>query len=155
MVDSDRKIVFEMLLRLIFVVILCIKCTLGFSTGAGSQACLSMTPNHQGNVPQLSASPVTILLSTNNVLQGQTVSVTIQGLRNDYAFRGFMIQARASNSADVQVVGSFRGTEGIGVVNCLTFPPNSVATHSNNELKTSITLFWDAPINFVGLLNFQ
>lgn len=142
-----------MLLKIICFTILSLELAFGHPTGAGESACVSMVPGHKGIHPQISASPVSISVSNNNVTQGETVTVTIRGLKDDYAFLGFMIQARAQTE-DIQVVGTFQETKGMKIVNCTTLHPNAVASHSGRDPKKSVALSWEASTDYVGPVNF-
>lgn len=136
----------------IFCVILRFQCSWTFSSGAGLSACETMTPNHGLNQPQISLSPVTITLSTQNVRQGEFLTVTLEG-QDGFEFRGFMIQLRTLTE-ELNVVGRFEIKEGMRTVFC-SFPQDSVATHTSATPRTKIELTWQAPTTFVGIANFQ
>lgn len=139
------------------IVILCVVLKLhlssAFSSGAGTSACETMTPQHGSNEPQTSEAPFTFSLSSQNVGQGETMTITIES-ENDFGFRGFMIQARGLTEAS-EVVGRFEFIDGSRSVLCGDLPPNSVATHSSSALKTRLQLTWQAPTDFIGIINFQ
>lgn len=142
------------------IVILCIVLKLqlsskvtAFSSGAGSSACETLTPQHGSNEPQITEAPFVFNLSTQNVGQGETMTISIEA-ENSFGFRGFMIQARTLTEAP-EVIGQFEFIEGSRSVSCADLPPNSVATHSSSALKIKLQLTWQAPINFVGIINFQ
>jgi hypothetical protein len=138
---------------ILITVILKLQSSWGFSSGAGTSSCSTLTPSHDGNQPQTSEVPVTFNLSTQNLRQGETMTITIEA-NEFFSFRGFMIQARTLED-DSQVVGSFEFIEGTRNVVCADLPQNSVATHSAATLKNRLELVWRAPTNFVGIINFQ
>lgn len=144
----------DMWLQLVvFCVILRLQATWAFSSGAGTSACESITPSHPPHEPQISMAPIILTLSTQNLRQGETMTLTIEA-QEDFAFRGFMIQARtlAENS---QVVGRFLERDNMRTVSCLTLAEESVATHINAALKTRIEFTWQAETTFIGIINFQ
>lgn len=120
-------------------------------------SCAHMTPNHPGGdgpaLPQTSDAPITIRLSKTEVMQGQTVTLTLEG-QNGFLIQGFIVQAR-TKAAVPEVVGRFVVTEGMRLMNCANLPEASVATHPNRDVSSSIQLTWMAPENVVGDVAFS
>lgn len=110
--------------------------------GAHPAACLTMTPLHGQNIPQNTQPPVTLSLSDQIILQGQTVTLTIEGI-DGFQFRGFLVQARTLAPA---IIGTFLNTDGTRALACPTLAENTVVTHVNSQLKSSVQLVWQAPI---------
>lgn len=143
-----------MWLKLVFLcVVLRFQSTWSSSSGAQPSSCRTLTPSHGENQPQISEAPVTITLSAQNVRQGESMTVTIEG-QNGFAFRGFIIQAQALTE-EAQVVGRFDVTENMRLMSCEGLPIDSVATHPNAALKTRIEFTWQAQTNYLGIINFQ
>lgn len=139
--------------KVLVLALLCIKCILGFSGGAGSDACTSMMPGHNQLLPQTTPAPVSITTLTNNLRQGQNMTMTIQSL-NDFTYAGFMVQVRVTPGGN-QVVGRFHTSAGIRSVNCSPLPADSVVTHINNAPKVRVAFVWEAPSAFTGVVSFQ
>ena len=139
--------------KVIFLVILSHQSSYSFSTGGGTTACATLTPSHAPHVSQTSEPPYTITLSDQFVLQGQSLTLTIASTTPGIFFRGFMIQARTLE--DQLVIGRFTETDTARAVNCGLLPVSSVATHRTNNEKSQITLTWEAPTTFFGVMNFQ
>ncbi|CRK94858.1 CLUMA_CG008350, isoform A [Clunio marinus] len=136
------------------ILFMCVNHILAFRTGAGTSACATMMPNHEGNVPQTTEPPYTISVSSNNVIQGEVLTVTIEDPSRIFQFRGFLIQARPSQ-ASTEVIGTFFESPNARNVACVgNFPVDSVSTHRDSTLKSSITLRWQAPQNFRGTVQF-
>lgn len=142
-----------MLLRSLILVFL-IKSSRGFITGAGTSACVTMTPSHNNVESQITAMPVSMTPSVTNVMQGQTMTFVLEGIQTGYLFRGFIARAQ-SLAEDPQVLGSFVITEGMRTVQCPTMSTTAVATHTSAEQKTRIELTWVAPTEFSGIINMQ
>lgn len=135
-----------------FVLIISITSCLAFSGGSGSGACVTMMPNH-GSLPQGTVPPVSIRISQSNVPQGRTMTLAIEGI-DIFVFRGFLIQAR-SFAENPRVLGSFHITPQMRILDCDTHPQNSVATHVNSAFKGSVDFIWEAPLDYLGMINFQ
>lgn len=93
-------------------------------------------------------------MSSSTVKQGDTLTVTIQSLDENYSFRGFIIQAR-NRADDTKVIGKFRVADGIRTMDCEELPADSVATHTNSGPKSKVHVQWIAPKTFLGLVIFQ
>jgi hypothetical protein len=141
----------------IFCVVLMLQGSLGFASGAGTTACENLTPNHPPYQPQITQPPVTFVLSSQNLRQGETMTVAIEA-NEGFSFRGFIVQARTLDD-NPQVVGEFQFIAGTRGVFCSAFPQNSVATHTSSAEKTRVELTWRAPANLLTpgttLINFQ
>lgn len=143
-----------MIFKLIFFcVVLWIQNSLAFPEGGGTSACETLQPNHPPHEPQVTDVPVDVNLSTQSLVQGEIMTITIEA-RGGFEFRGFMIQARTLTE-ELEVLGEFDFLGNARNVVCESLPPNSVATHSQPTPKTMIQLNWRAPFNFVGIINFQ
>jgi hypothetical protein len=77
----------------LIVIIYCTQC-LSSPDGAHPAACENLMPVHGDNQPQISFVPVNFILSTRTVQQGNTMTLTLESQREDFYFRGFMVQAR-------------------------------------------------------------
>lgn len=141
---------FQALILLLFV---SFKSISTFSTGAATTACEHMTPGHAGILPQSSAAPITIAMSTETLEQGQSMQLTLQA-DDDFSFKGFMVQAR-SLTVIPQVVGRFHFRPGMRAVDCVDLPTSSVFTHVSSVPKTRVQLVWEAPSDFIGFITFQ
>lgn len=142
-----------MWLKVLVFALLCIKCISGFAGGAGTDACTSMIPGHNQILPQAIPAPISITTPTNNLRQGQNMTMTLQSL-NDFAFAGFMVQVRVAPGG-TQVVGRFHTSAGMRSVNCLALPHDTVVTHINNSPKVRVEFVWEAPTGFTGVVSFQ
>lgn len=71
--------------------------TNAYSSGAPDEACFDMVPQHHVD-PQASKAPYQYQLSKNQLRSGDTVDVTIYGLKPSDTIKGFMIQARVGET---------------------------------------------------------
>jgi hypothetical protein len=110
-------------------------------------------PSHGSSLPQDTVPSVLIRLSQSNVPQGRTMTLTIEAIES-FVFRGFLIQAR-SFGENPRVLGSFHITPQMRILNCETHPPNSVATHVSSAVKGRVDFIWEAPLDYLGMINFQ
>lgn len=88
----------------------------GYSSGAPTEECGSMTPRHHVD-PQKGASPYDIILDKKAIRAGDTVLVTIKGRKNDDLIKGLLVQARVGDTP----IGSFDvspSREYIQLLNC-------------------------------------
>lgn len=69
----------------------------GYSQGAPSSECTSMTPQHHVEA-QRGAFPYTITINKNKIRAGETVEVTIKGKKSDDNFKGLLVQARVGQT---------------------------------------------------------
>lgn len=139
--------------KVIFLSICLVESALSFSTGGGTSACETLMPSHNGALPQQSLPPVVITQSNANIQQGQSIIVTVTSSPG-FTFRGFMAQAR-SLETNSEVLGRFVLIPSMRTVNCVTLPAQSVATHTSNEERTTVTLMWQAYTSYLGAFNFM
>lgn len=142
-----------MWLKVLVLTLLCVKCISGFAGGAGTTACTSMMPGHNQLLPQTTPAPISITTTTNNLRQGQNMTMTLQSL-NDFTFAGFIVQVRLAPGGN-QVIGRFHASAGMRSVNCSPLPPDAVVTHINNSPKVRVEFVWEAPSGFTGVVSFQ
>lgn len=133
-----------------FLIVFCVQSSYGFPTGASTQACTSLTPNHGLNSPQNSPAPVSVTLSTPSVTEGQTLRLTITITQPQRTLRGIIIQARTVGANPV-VVGQFFESTELRFLNCVTLPANSVLTHRTSAERSVFVIDWQAPSSFAGL----
>lgn len=143
---------FEILLRIVFLVTAFCGPSLSHSSGGPVSRCLTMMPSHLGAAPQTTFHNYNVS-APRFVKQGETLSVTMAGIGPSDLFRGFMIQARITGSG--QVVGRFQVSDDVRTVACTDLPEGAVATQTSNSDKSSITFQWVAPRNITGIINFQ
>ena len=78
----------------------------GYSSGPPLSKCETIIPVHGENKPQSGASPYSISVSSRSYTAGESLTVTIQG-SGSKKFKGFIIQARGSDSSVAWPVGEF------------------------------------------------
>lgn len=128
------------------IVIVLIAAALAFPDGAPESVCTTKLPDH-GSLPQLSASPVRVLVSRNRIRPGDTITITIESINPAFQFRGFMLQTRnvvAPNNALGTVVQN--AAAGYQIVSC---SGPTTATHVNSSPRNVQTITWTAP-QFTG-----
>ncbi|XP_067677368.1 putative defense protein 3 [Haliotis asinina] len=125
----------------------------GFSRGAGDQACINLTPNHD-STSQNSTPPYTLIVDTTSIRQGGVVTVTLNATAAGDTFRGFLVQARCTKctTADTAIVpGTFAkynaSDDTIQTKNCAGVDQNSI-THTSAVEKTSAMFTWTAPSDY-------
>lgn len=94
----------------IVVLAACVGVALSYSTGAPTEACQNLTPQHGPVQPRTTPFPYNILLSKTGVAAGETIKVTIQGKSKENKIAGFMIQAR-DGSLPIGQFGVIEGTK--------------------------------------------
>ncbi|XP_053325814.1 putative ferric-chelate reductase 1 isoform X2 [Spea bombifrons] len=137
--------------QLLFLVCIAGYCVpvFGYPNGAISDSCDTMLPRHGNNILQTSTPPYNISVSRTTFSPGDVITVTIQS--SSSGFKGFLLQARSVGGN--RIVGSFTSTNGNSQqLNC--GQPNTALSHTNNNIKTSITANWTAPTG-VGPLRFR
>merc|ERR1711997_3872 len=135
--------------RIAFILYICIQYTVNaWSSGAPSSACRSMKPGH-GNSIQTSPSPISVTLSSDNVSQGNSVTLYLTG-KNGVQFKGFLIHAFDSNN---NIVGTFNPSPNSKCLSCGGYC--SSITHKNAEPKSQIVSSWTAPPKYVGIASFR
>lgn len=75
----------------LFVISVALPSALSNALGAPTISCETLRPFHGLNQPQTGSPPFTILLSSQNVAPGGSVSILIN---SSIPFRGFMVQSR-------------------------------------------------------------
>ena len=78
----------------------------GYSSRPPLSKCETVLPVHSGNKPQSGASPYSISVSNSSYTTGESLTVTIQG-SGSKKFKGFILQARGSDSSVAWPVGEF------------------------------------------------
>lgn len=121
------------------------------SNGVSNVACQNMTPVHGSSEPQLSISRIQVVPHAFRVKRGQQIKVTLRNVSPEFIFRGFLIQARATQTNEI--VGSFIASGAVKVMACGN--SLSTASHSSPSAKSTELLHWRAPGNFVGSVRFQ
>lgn len=122
----------------------------GYRSGAPMFACETMTPGHNGMVPQTRASPYTIAAAKPQTDRGK-VKVMVSSPSGE-TFAGFFLQARAGSSNSS--MGTFTQVPGEAhTVNCGSGSDNGV-TQNDNTQKKGIEVEWEAPANFEGSVRF-
>lgn len=116
-----------------------------FPDGAPDSVCLTMLPDHGGS-PITTPAPTRVFPSKTRVRPGETITITIEGIHPAFQFRGFMLQTRNVVSPNNPLGTVVPGTE-YKTVNCGGGP--TTATHTNNELRSSVVVTWTAP-QFTG-----
>lgn len=145
---------FEMNLIFLLLLIFAVSC-MSFPTGApaSQSVCDSMTPNHAGALPQESASPYQLVVSSNSIKSGEILTVEIQA-NDERSFKGFLLMARTNTE---NIVGEFMQDENellpFNFRDCSGENHNAV-THSNNDLKNKISFKWRAPEISDGIVHF-
>ncbi|XP_033108525.1 putative defense protein 3 [Anneissia japonica] len=111
-----------------------------YSGGADPGACVSLAPGHGAEV-QTSTSPYSITSSSTSYSNGQTVTVTISA--SPVQFKGILLQARRTNG-NTTPVGTWQ-TPPIGFKFLQCSAPGDSITHSNSDLKATVSFVWVAP----------
>jgi hypothetical protein len=129
-----------------------------FSSGAPSDACISLTPDHGGS-RQSPPSPYTVDLSVFNMygdgenyyLPGQIYQLNLSS--HGSMFRGFLLQARLI-ADDTTLTGSFTApVSGTKLSACS--PSSAGLTHTGNSTKLSVTGTWTSPSPGTGPIRFR
>ncbi|XP_065899957.1 putative defense protein [Dysidea avara] len=138
------------------------------SGGAPLDACVTLTPQHGGNLPQMTPSPHVVDLSDFNITEDEDGNLTIyytpdtmyaitlvatgEGMFSD-VFRGFLLQGRTY--ADDTVVGTFMAPP-LGALYRLSSCARSdgSVTHNSGVGKEDITVYWMSPSSGTGPIYF-
>ncbi|KAJ8028994.1 Reelin domain-containing protein 1 [Holothuria leucospilota] len=120
----------------------------GYSTGIDISACEDLLPRNHGinSVPQTTPSPFVIEVNPTSYMPGRVMFVTVRSTTPTTMFRGFMLQARVSNS--VTPIGTFLPTVGnvpvtYGLFQCNT--RDDTAHHIASNPTDLIAVRWRAP----------
>lgn len=134
------------------IISLSLRCVYPLSSGAALAACDNMTPQHAGNLPQLTEAPATLSVSTNILEPNERLILTLRGNGN-FLFLGFIAQARAVTE-NLRILGTFTIiSETVRVMTCSL--PSSVVTHNDPSPKSEIQVEWTPPLDFSGVIRFQ
>lgn len=129
--------------------------SIALPNGAPESVCHSLLPFHGGGIPPATSRPPFRVDPFNiAVNQGQVLRIEIRPQVPELSFGGFMIHARTTNPP-YQVVGRFAPSADrlVKLINCGGF--ENTATHSAPSPKSSITLQWQAPSDFIGDVVFK
>ncbi|WAR01604.1 DFP3-like protein [Mya arenaria] len=123
-----------------FIVLAMPSVVTGYSAGAPSGACDSMTPNH-GTTTSSAPIPYTLTVSTNTYDCNDVITVTL--VASSDAFKGFLCQARPDVNT-YSTVGTLAASGGLSATsNC----GDGAITHSEGSNKTSAVFTWTASGN--------
>ncbi|XP_074818663.1 putative defense protein 3 [Natator depressus] len=128
-------------LRLGYIVFWNIICPcVAFPTGAPASACENMMPVHMGVQPQPSPAPYEIQIDASSFVNRQPINVQIVGP----GYRGLLLEARTFGST--AALGTWQNpANNTKFLQCSGNPKGAI-THSNTELKTSLTTYtWLPP----------
>ncbi|XP_025110498.1 ferric-chelate reductase 1-like isoform X1 [Pomacea canaliculata] len=144
-----------MVLYLMLTVVTYVHEVLAYPSGAGLEACATLTPQHGNlNTPRTDTSPYAVLVSKASYQPGENITVMLRGLCG-HTIMGFLVQARRVDTADPryrtnpnQALGTFSAVPGS------KYTCNSVAgeslTHNGRFNGTSLLLSWTAPLRPEG-----
>ncbi|GFO05111.1 ferric-chelate reductase 1 [Plakobranchus ocellatus] len=119
--------------------------------GAPDVACASMFPAGHGFLAQMSSAPFKIILPKSTYAPGETIQVTISSAGGT-VFRGLYVQARkiGCDVLDDNPVGAFTAPDpSLQTRHCFG-NVNSAVTHTSSEEKSSVTIYWTAPVVPLG-----
>ncbi|KAJ8708618.1 hypothetical protein PYW08_010000 [Mythimna loreyi] len=138
------------------LVLMVIRQTEQYGSGAPSGACIDQTPRHESITAQTSTPPYLILTSSAQVRQGDTLQVTVGSPAGaPLPIGGFILQARQIQNPDI-IVGKFVGVPDASLTHVTTCSnPNDTVTHSSPEDKPAMTFTWQAPTDFLGGIGFR
>ncbi|XP_066502937.1 putative ferric-chelate reductase 1 [Hoplias malabaricus] len=139
---------------LLVTMLLCtLRVSWAYSNGLVAVVCDTMTPGHIGTTPQNSTPPFQIRVSNSSYSPGATITVTLEALRNDTPFEGFLLLARTTGSS--MAGGYFSSTNNnlFRLLDCFSMK-NSAISHSSSAPKTQFEAKWTAPLISVGNITF-
>ncbi|XP_075688332.1 putative ferric-chelate reductase 1 [Rhinoderma darwinii] len=132
----------EHIIAVIICIAGCLVTVFGYPNGKISDSCDSMLPTHGGNGPQSTVSiPYLITVSSTTFVPGDIITVTIQCKSSSDNFKGFLLEARLVGGSGI--TGTFTTSDSNAQI--LTCAGNAAVSHTNNNLKKSITASWTAP----------
>ncbi|XP_040263269.1 putative ferric-chelate reductase 1 [Bufo bufo] len=123
----------------------CLVTVFGYPSGQISASCDSMLPSHGNNVPQSSEPPYIITVSNTTFLPGDIITVTISKKSpGSGSFKGFLLEAQLVGGD--RITGTFKPSDS-GIAQTLTCGSQASAavSHTNANLKDSVTAQWTAP----------
>lgn len=147
----------RLVLEVAFLLVLGMSQVWGYSSGPPLSKCETVLPAHSRNEPQSGASPYSISVSNSSYTTGESLTVTIQG-SGSKKFKGFILQARGSDSSVAWPVGEFTEipADGAQVLFCAGGDLKSTAAHKNpNKTEwSSLQFTWTAPAQSAGNITF-
>ncbi|XP_071983073.1 putative ferric-chelate reductase 1 isoform X2 [Engystomops pustulosus] len=121
----------------------CLSVVVGWPNGKISASCDNMLPIHGGSVPQSSPAPYIITVSNTTFNPGDIITVSLQSKSSSDAYKGFLIQAHLVGGDGI--TGIFTTSDSNAQILTCGTQPNSAVSHTNSNLKKTITAFWTAP----------
>ncbi|GFS17596.1 ferric-chelate reductase 1 [Elysia marginata] len=142
----------QLLSSIFYAVVLMGSLVSSYPTGAPAGACTSLNPDSHGPSTAKGPSPYEITFSPTTYQPGQNIKVTLSGAQ----FKGFLIVGRKAEDTSMTNVGFFQTpTTPAAQLQCTTGKEGNGVTHTNNTVKSSITLDWKAPSSAVGDIVFH
>ncbi|CAH0404677.1 unnamed protein product [Chilo suppressalis] len=141
-------------LCVIGVALVAAACVEAYSSGAPTDSCVDMVPQHPVP-PQKSAAPYVITTSTKTVKAGTPMEVVISGKGPSNTIRGLLLQARHGDKP----VGTFTVAPNDNfaqLLNCGT--PGNAVTHKKHDEKLdkqSVAFTWTPPAGFNDEIKFR
>ncbi|XP_041717832.1 putative ferric-chelate reductase 1 isoform X2 [Coregonus clupeaformis] len=128
--------------RYIMIIACVLRVVRCYSSGAVTEACDHMTPQHSVGAQQ-SPAPFSVATDRSSFKKGD--EITVQLLADATPFIGFMLQARAVGGSSP--LGSFTVTSGEAQLLTCNGLPKSAISHTSASPKFSIQGTWRAPIS--------
>ncbi|RUS78476.1 hypothetical protein EGW08_013764 [Elysia chlorotica] len=123
-----------------------------YPNGAPVGACTTLNPDSHGPSTAKGPSPYTITFSSNTYQPGQVLQVTLSGA----PFKGFLIVGRKDGDQTMANTGFFQTPKSPDAqLQCVGGKDGNGVTHTNNTVKSSISLDWKAPSSAVGDIVFH
>ncbi|CAH3172489.1 unnamed protein product [Porites evermanni] len=144
----------RLVLEVAFLLVLGMSQAWGYSSGPPLSKCETVLPVHDENKPQSGASPYSISVSNSSYTTGGNLTVTIKG-SGSKKFKGFILQARGSDSSVAWPIGEFTEIPADGACRvCFLF--QSTAAHKNPSKTewSSLQFTWTAPAQSAGNITF-
>merc|ERR1719500_340738 len=122
----------------------------GYSSGAPSSVCSSLTPGHGQQSLPLENIPYSLQVGKSELSAGEDVEVTLKGtgFLTMEPFMGFLLQVRKVETDSV--VGTFQIEDGSGAKYVQCNAAQDSLTHQGAEEKTSVTGIWRAGSDLSG-----
>lgn len=123
----------------------------GFPSGAPNNACESLSPKHNGSIPQTDISPFHFKVNTTNVENGQIIEISVESDDPKRTFKGLLLQARADISV-YETKGTFiiDDESETKLIKCQT--DADTVTHISNDTKSIVKFYYNAPAGYEGVL---
>ncbi|GFN73736.1 ferric-chelate reductase 1 [Plakobranchus ocellatus] len=123
-----------------------------YPTGAPTGACTSLNPDSHGPSTAKDPSPYKLSFSSSTYKPGDVIKVTLSGAM----FKGFLIVGRKEGDVSMANVGFFQSPSSSDAqLLCTTGKDGNGMTHTNNTVKSTITLAWKAPSESMGNIEFH